>query len=122
MTISSQAIPARHGSGGKGGGYLRPPQIVETPDSVRSRSTARVLCLLSAGPVGGLADGARSVFLDDVPLENADGSRNFEGVGLAVTAGTPGQAPPPPDPAAEEPIAEEPVEPPIGDDEELVIE
>ncbi len=85
----------RRGSGGKSGGYISPPRITEVPDSIRSRGTARILCLLSAGPVGGLVNGAKSVFLDDVPLENPDGSRNFDGIGLAVTAGTPGQAPPP---------------------------
>jgi len=85
----------RHGSGGKSGGYISPPRVTEVPDSIRSRGTARLLCLLSAGPIGGLVNGSKSVFFDDVPLENADGSRNFDGVGLAVTPGTPGQDPPP---------------------------
>ena len=94
-TLPETKPSGRRGSGGKSGGYISPPRITEVPDSIRSRGTARLLCLLSAGPVGGLVDGPKSVFLDDVPLENADGSRNFDGVGFAITAGTPGQDPPP---------------------------
>ncbi|MGC6520489.1 MAG: phage tail protein [Candidatus Puniceispirillaceae bacterium] len=80
---------------GKGAGFVSPPRLIEAPNSIRSQGTARVLCLLSAGPVAGLVDGARSVFLDDVPLENADGSRNFDGVAMAVSQGGPDQDPPP---------------------------
>ena len=100
-TMSDRASqPVIRGSGGgKSGGFVRPPRVIEVPDSIRSAGAARVLCLLSAGPISGLADGAqngaRSVMLDDVPLENADGSRNFEAVGLAVSLGGPDQDPPP---------------------------
>ncbi|WP_218568682.1 host specificity protein J [Klebsiella michiganensis] len=64
--------------GSKGGGSARTP--VEANDTVNSRAMASVLDLLGEGVVGGLADGAKSIFLNDTPLQNADGSYNFSGV------------------------------------------
>lgn len=95
MTPPVRTADGWRGQGGKGGGFISPPRLIEAPNSIRSTGTARVLCLLSAGPVAGLVDGAKSVLLDDVPLENADGSRNFEGVAMAVTQGGPDQDAPP---------------------------
>ena len=83
----SRGVPDIRGAGGKGsgGGF-------EMPDSIRSTQTADVLDLLSEGEVQGLTNGLRSIYLDGVPLQNADGSFNFEGVQVQVTAGTQGQA------------------------------
>ena len=64
--------------GSKGGGSARTP--VEANDTVNSRAMASVLDLLGEGVVGGLVDGAKSIFLNDTPLQNADGSYNFSGV------------------------------------------
>lgn len=75
------------GAGGKGGGGGQ-----ELPDSIRSTQTADVLDLLSEGEVEGLVAGLQSIYLDKVPLQNADGSFNFEGVQVQFTPGTQGQA------------------------------
>lgn len=74
----------------KGGGGGRTPK--EDPDSLRSNQTAQILDLLGWGPIRGLVDGFRSIFFDGVPLQNADGSFNFEGVSIGMTLGTQGQA------------------------------
>jgi predicted phage tail protein len=77
------------GAGGKGGGSRA---AVEEEDSLRSVQVAQVLDLLSEGEVQGLVNGLQSVYLDGVPVENPDGSRNFENVTFAWTPGTQGQA------------------------------
>ena len=78
--------------GGKGGGRSqRTP--VEEPNTLRSRATARVVDLVSAGPIGGLVDGLQSVYYDETPLQNADGTRNFSGVAVQERVGTASQAP-----------------------------
>lgn len=64
--------------GSKGGGSARTP--VEANDTVNSRAMASVLDLLGEGVIGGLVDGAKSIFLNDTPLQNSDNSYNFSGV------------------------------------------
>lgn len=64
--------------GSKGGGGSRTP--VEANDTVNSRAMASVLDLLGEGVIGGLVDGAKSIFLNDTPLQNSDNSYNFSGV------------------------------------------
>ncbi|MDP1619715.1 MAG: hypothetical protein Q8M12_01815, partial [bacterium] len=60
------------GGGGKGGGSgSRTP--VESPDSLRSRQYARVLDAICEGPIVGLVNGLKSIYLNDVPLQNTDG-------------------------------------------------
>lgn len=79
------------GGGGKGGGGdFRAP--VEAPNTLRSRQYAKVLDLVSEGEIGGLVNGARSIFLDDTPLQNDSGSYNFQGVTLVERTGTQGQS------------------------------
>ena len=62
--------------------------MIETPDSLQSKAIARVLDLVSEGPIGGLVNGLQSVFLDDTPVQNADGSLNFQGCNVAFVPGT----------------------------------
>lgn len=71
----------------KGGG--RAPQ--EAADSLRSTQIAEVVMLISEGQAQGLVNGLKSVYLDKVPVENADGSRNFSDVEFAYVVGTQGQ-------------------------------
>lgn len=66
---------------------------VEAADSLRSRAVARVLDLVSEGEIGGLVDGYKSVYLDGTPLQNDDGSLNFQGVSVSFTPGTITQQP-----------------------------
>jgi predicted phage tail protein len=76
--------------GGKGGGGGHTP--VEERDSLRSVQYAEILDLVGEGEMQGLVNGLRSVYFDRVPLQNADGTMNFEGVYFAATPGTQGQA------------------------------
>ena len=81
------------GGGGKGGGggeSSRAP--IESPDSLRSRQYARVIDLVSEGEIVGLVDGLKSVYLDDTPIQSADGTINFSGVVLETRPGTQSQA------------------------------
>lgn len=76
--------------GGKGGGSQRTP--VEDKDSLRSRAYAKLIDVVSEGQIGGLVNGLKSIYLDDVPLQNTDGSYNFEDVAVEFKDGSIGQS------------------------------
>uniref|UniRef100_UPI0011857E0F TipJ family phage tail tip protein n=1 Tax=Comamonas thiooxydans TaxID=363952 RepID=UPI0011857E0F len=86
-----------------GGGGARQP--VEAADSLHSTSYARVLDLLSEGEIAGLVNGLQSIYLNNTPLQNADGSFNFAGVTADFRAGFQTQDPIPGFPSAESPVA-----------------
>lgn len=80
------------GGGGKASGGRTPR---EAPDTLRSVATVRVLMALSEGEIAGLPPGkplAQCVRFDGVPVENPDGTRNFEGVSLTLRTGTADQS------------------------------
>lgn len=78
--------------GGKsGGGSGR--VAVEDPDSLQSLEIARVVDLISEGEIEGLVSGYQSIYLDDVPLQNADGTFNFSDVTIEYRNGTQNQLP-----------------------------
>lgn len=77
------------GGGGKGGGKARTP--VTANDSLNSKQYAQVLDLLSEGEIQGLKNGAQSIFIDNTPLQNANGTYNFQNVTIATRNGTQGQ-------------------------------
>lgn len=87
--MSGHLVRGAGGGGKGGGGSQRVAQ--EDPDSLRSRQYARVLDAICEGEIVGLVDGAKSVYLDDTPLQNADGSYNFQNVVLNTTTGTQSQ-------------------------------
>ncbi|BBS32757.1 phage tail protein [Enterobacter cloacae] len=75
---------------GKGGSnQTRTP--VEAPDSIQSIATAKVLIALGEGEFAGGLDG-KNIFLGDsssyTPLQNADGSYNFNNVKYEFRSGT----------------------------------
>lgn len=80
------------GGGGKGGGGSSARVPVESPDSLRSRAYAKVLDLVSEGEIEGLVDGMKSVYLDGTPLQNPDGSYNFQGVEVSTRNGSQAQS------------------------------
>lgn len=80
------------GGGGKGGGGGESRTPTEDPDSLRSKSFARVVDLLSEGEIEGLVNGAKSIYLDGTPLQNDDGSYNFSGVSWTERRGTQSQS------------------------------
>lgn len=88
------AIIQGSGGGGKSGGgsAARVARVaVEAKDNLRSKQYAKVLDLVSEGEIEGLVAGLQSVFLDDTPVENADGTFNFDGVVFESRNGTQSQ-------------------------------
>jgi predicted phage tail protein len=76
--------------GGKDGGGGHTP--TESADNLKSIQYAEVLDLIGEGEMQGLVNGLKSVYLDNVPIQNEDGSYNFTGVSFVSTNGTQGQA------------------------------
>ena len=78
------------GGGGKGGGGGGGSPH-EAKDNLDSKAFARVLDLIGEGEIGGLVDGGKSIFLNNTPLQAADGSFNFKDVTFEVRTGTSSQ-------------------------------
>ena len=76
---------AMRAKGAGGGGTSNP---VESDDTLQSVQFANVLDLLSEGEIEGLDDGNKSIFLDDTPVENANGNSNFQGYTIGTRNGT----------------------------------
>ncbi|EKB4984791.1 DUF1983 domain-containing protein [Escherichia coli] len=80
------------GAGGKkSSSSSRTP--VEADDTVNSRAMASILDLLGEGVIGGLVDGAKSIFIDDLPILNEDGSANYSGITWDFRDGSQDQTP-----------------------------
>jgi predicted phage tail protein len=89
MTRMNQ-LHGRGGGGGKaGGGEGR--AAVEAPNTLRSKSVARVFDLVSEGEIVGLVDGAKSIYFNNTRLQNDDNTFNFEGVEWSQRYGLPDQ-------------------------------
>jgi predicted phage tail protein len=80
-----------YGSGGGKGGD-EGSSAVEAADSLISISYARVLDFVSEGPIVGLVNGAQSIYLNETPLQNPDGSYNFRGFQYQTRSGTQDQS------------------------------
>ena len=74
------------GGGGKGGGGGHTP--TEADDTLQSVQYASVLDLLCEGEIEGLENGNKSIFLEDTPIQNADGSNNFVDFSVVTRTGT----------------------------------
>jgi predicted phage tail protein len=81
------SIAGSGGGGGKGGGGSGGTTPTEAPNSLRSSQKATVIDALCEGPIAGLVNGAQSVFFDKTPLQNADGSYNFNNAVFGYTTG-----------------------------------
>ena len=78
------------GGGGKGGGQPYNPTTAR--DGLDSTQYAKVIDLISEGEIQGLKNGHKSIYINNTPLQNADGSYNFQDVAVYTTNGTQGQA------------------------------
>ena len=81
------------GGGGKGGGGggAAARSAVEDPDTLQSKQKARVLDLISEGEILGFPEGEsklKYIYLDETPIESADGTVNFTGVTADFRYGT----------------------------------
>ncbi|PZT87747.1 MAG: phage tail protein [Acinetobacter sp.] len=61
---------------------------VIAPDSAQSTTTIKILYGLSEGEIEGLADGLKSVYLDDTPVHDANDNPNFDNVVVDFRSGT----------------------------------
>lgn len=86
LTATAAAARLVRGAGGKGGGGGG-----EAADTLRSTQIADIVDLLGEGEIEGLTRGLKSIYYDGVPLQNDDGSFNFEDVQITFTPGTQGQ-------------------------------
>ncbi|MCK0794806.1 host specificity protein J [Acinetobacter pittii] len=69
-------------------GSKKQRQPVISPDSAQSKTYIKVLYGLAEGEIEGLANGLQSIYLEETPLQNADGSLNFENVKVDFRNGT----------------------------------
>jgi len=79
------------GGGGKGGGG-QSYNSVTVRDGLDSTQYAKVIDLISEGEILGLKNGHKSIYINNTPLQNADGSYNFQDVAVYTTTGTQNQA------------------------------
>lgn len=88
--VGAGALPRVHGAGGgsskSGGGSAS-----SAPDTLFSTATVRLVDLLGEGEIVGVRGGLKGVYLNDVPVQNADGSFNFKGLTAEFRVGTPDQ-------------------------------
>lgn len=70
------------GGGSKGGGASN------DRNTMRSNARFRLIEAISEGPIYGLVDGERSIYFDQTPLKNADGTYNFKNLTWSEHKGT----------------------------------
>ena len=77
----------------KGGGARTP---YEAPNTLNSAQNLRIIDAISEGEISGFAHGNdapfKSIYFDDTPVQNTDGSFNFHGVMGYFQVGTPDQS------------------------------
>ena len=78
-------ITGSGGSSGKGGGGQGSPEV--TRDGMDSRAYATWADIISEGEIEGLKEGARSIYLNNTPYRNTDGTYNFERVRIQTRNG-----------------------------------
>jgi len=87
--IDEKLIQGAGGGGKGGGGGGRTP--TEEDDSLKSEQFVNILEVLCEGEIEGLDDGAKSIFIDDTPVQNSDGSVNFDNFTGTFAHGTQAQ-------------------------------
>jgi len=73
---------------GAGGGGSEPRQPIVAADNLSSNQFLTLIDVISEGEIQGLKDGLKSIYFDNVQLQNADGSYNFQNVTIETRAGT----------------------------------
>lgn len=74
---------------GAGGGGSK--SVKNDASTLYSTASIQILDLISEGQIGGLVDGAKSIYFDDVPLQNSNGTYNYDDVEVREVKGTPDQ-------------------------------
>lgn len=73
------------GSKGGGGGS----SFITKPDTLRSNDSFEILLGLGSGRWKGLVNGLKSLRINDIPMENADGTSNFQDIYAIFADGNP---------------------------------
>ena len=93
--VEKRAVFGRGGVLGKGQGTQPMGRVPsEAPNSLQSRSIARFLDVWCEGEIRGLVAEDQSIFFNDTPLQNADGTFNFTGISWDTRYGLPWGAQP----------------------------
>jgi len=79
------------GGGGKGGGGASFATPTTARDTLQSKAYVRIIDLLSEGEIEGLAEGNKSIFVDNTPLVSASNDANFLGFTIQTRNGTQSQ-------------------------------
>lgn len=88
--MTSMAIIDRifgSGGGGKGGSGA-----VNEPNTLASNARAKIIEVISEGPIEGIVDGEKGIYFDQTPIMNSDSTLNFEGVVWEEHKGYPDEA------------------------------
>lgn len=78
------------GGGGKGGGSKQSTPT-EAGDNLNSTQYAQVLDLISEGEIQGLKNGLQSIYLNNTPVQNPNGTLNFQNLTVQTRNGTQAQ-------------------------------
>jgi predicted phage tail protein len=89
--VTKPFVLAGAGGGGKGGGggYV----AREDPNTLRSKSTAKIIDVISEGPIRGFVNAEQSIYFNGAQLKDSTAHYNFRGVSLALMQGLPDQDP-----------------------------
>lgn len=85
LTLKGAGGGGDDGSENTAGGYTN------RPDSLRSTDSFEILLGLGSGRWKGLTNGLKSLYINDVPLTNTDGTSNFKEVTTVFADGDPAQ-------------------------------
>tara|TARA_R100000458_G_C8277907_1_gene253668 strand:- start:1463 stop:4726 length:3264 start_codon:yes stop_codon:yes gene_type:complete len=88
-TNSKLNIAGSGGGGRKGGGGHTP---TEADDTLQSFQRVEVVDLLCEGPIEGIINTEKGIYLDGTPIQSSDGSSNFEGYSVTTRTGTQDQS------------------------------
>ena len=77
-------IGSKGSKGGGGGGRV----AQEAPNSLKSKAYVKIVEVLGEGEWEGIVNGAQGIYLDGVPLQNPDGTYNFNDVYFEERKGT----------------------------------
>ena len=88
--VERRPVFGRGGSFAKGQGTQPAGRVPsEAPNSLQSRSIARFLDVWCEGEIRGLVAEDQSIYFNDTPLQNADGTFNFTGISWDTRYGLP---------------------------------
>ena len=81
------------GGGGSGGGKGGASGgATEDPNTLQSHAYASFVDLICEGEIGGLVNGAQSIYVNGTPLQNPNGSFNFAGLAIYFANGAQSQS------------------------------